>query len=294
MILAPYLRKLRSIMFIINESLFTQAGEFVGAESKGRRFHRGRNDLSKATWNWQPAAAIPQDPPYWVDLFGGSIRIGVMAAKKTVKPALFIWLMMTGIAGLYYLVPGSHGLFNGLVTVQKWMGVLFPSIGMGLSVGLIVEGVKVLASKEKRWTKANTGNALFNFAVFGIMGVTQYYRYAFQEEFFGTGTSWRVLVPKVMFDQFVWTVIFANPYQGILYLWKSNGFSWKAVGRQLFPFKAFWGKQMLPVLISNWAFWIPMAAIVYSFPSELQVPLAILAVTMWVMLLSVLTAKRED
>jgi len=280
-------------MFIIDEPLFNKAGRITDAGPKGRRFHRGRNDLSSAGLDWKSQKQIPMDPPYWVDLFRGSIRIGVLAAKKTVKPALLIWTMMAGVAAMYYLVPESHSFFSGLVTIQKRMGVLFPSLGMGLFVGLIVEGVKVLASESKRWTKANTVNALFNFSVFGIMGVTQFYRYAFQEELIGIGTSWRVLVPKVMFDQFVWTVIFANPYQSVLYLWKNNGYSWKAVGGQVFPFKAFWGTQILPVLISNWAFWIPMATIVYCFPSELQVPLAILAVTMWVMLLSVLTAKRE-
>jgi hypothetical protein len=279
-------------MFIINESLFTKAGDIADAGSKGRRFHRGRNNLSGAVLDWGAQANIPSDPPYWVDLFDSSVRIGVIAAKKTMKPALLVWGLMAGIAASYYFVPASHGLFAGLIAVQKWMGVLFPSLGMGLSVGLLVEGVKVAVSKNKHWTRENTINALFNFAVFGMMGVTQYYRYAFQENFFGTGTSWRVLMPKVMFDQFVWTVFFANPYQCILYLWRNKGFSWKRVGSEVFPFKAFWGTRMLPVLISNWAFWIPMASIVYCFPSELQVPLAILAVSMWVMLLSVLTQKE--
>ena len=60
------------------------------------------------------------------------------------------------------------------------------------------------------------------------------------------------------------------------------------------PFRTFWGTQMLPVLISNWAFWIPMAYLVYFFPPELQVPMAILAVSIWVVLLSFLTAKTSD
>ncbi len=62
----------------------------------------------------------------------------------------------------------------------------------------------------------------------------------------------------------------------------------------MFPFKPFWGTKMLPVLVSNWAFWIPMASIVYCFPSDLQIPLSILAVTIWVLILSVLTAKKTS
>jgi hypothetical protein len=59
------------------------------------------------------------------------------------------------------------------------------------------------------------------------------------------------------------------------------------------PFKPFWGTKILPVLITNWAFWIPMVSIIYCFPAELQLPLAILAVTIWVLLLSILTSKKS-
>ena len=126
--------------------------------------------------------------------------------------------------------------------------------------------------------------------IFGILGVLQNYLYAFQAKLFGTGTSLEVLVPKVLFDQFAWTVLFANPYQTILYLWKNRGFSFQKVATQMRPFKPFWGTQVLPVLIANWFFWIPMVSIIYCFPSELQLPLAILAVTIWVLLLSILTS----
>lgn len=229
-------------------------------------------------------------------MFGSSIRVGVMAAKKTFKPALAVWTVMAGIAALYYLVPMSHVVFSWLVTLQKSMGVLFPSLGMGLSVGILVEVVKVLTSKSRRWTRENTITALFNFAVFGIMGFTHHYRYAFQNEVFGAGNSFQELASKVAFDQFVWTVLIANPYQAVCFLWKNNSFSFRAVHRHMFPFRSFWGTQMLPVLITNWAFWIPMAFIIYYFPPDLQLPLSILAVTTWVMLLSVLTSmnRREE
>lgn len=261
-----------------------------------RRHYRSRNHLVTELIDWNSGTPIPADQPYWDDMFGSSIRIGIMAAKRTFKPALLVWAVMAAIAALYYLVPASHVGFGWLVAIQKSMGIWFPSLGMGLSVGIIVEAVKVLSSKSRRWTRENSITALFNFAVFGIMGLTQHYRYAFQNDVFGSGHSFQELASKVAFDQFIWTVIFANPYQAVCYLWKNNSFSWRAVHRHMFPFRSFWGTQMLPVLITNWAFWIPMAFIIYYFPSDLQLPLSILAVTTWVMLLSVLTSlnRRED
>lgn len=263
--------------------------------SAGHRFHRGRNLLDPRAAEWDDTPPLPSDPLYWDDLIRNSIRIGLDAARRTFKPALCVWTLMAGIAALYYLVPATHAAFLALETLQQATGPLFPTIGMGLSVGVIVETIKVLMAGpgKRRWTMENTLNALFNFAVFGLMGLTHYYRYAFQEDFFGRGTSLDVLIPKVMFDQFVWTVIFANPYQTVLFLWKSHGFRWREVTSQIFPFKAFWGTRMLPVLIGNWTFWIPMASIVYCFPSDLQIPLSILAVTIWVLVLSVLTSSRH-
>jgi hypothetical protein len=282
-------------MFIIHQSLVADGPFFDDLEPKRRRHFRGRNDLAVTGVDWNTGANIPVDPPDWDDMIASSLRIGANAAKKTFKPAMLIWVAMIGIAALYYLAPATHVVFDAITAFQNKTGVYFASIGMGLAVGVLVECVKVLTSARKRWTRANTVNAVFNFVVFGIMGVTQYYRYAWQVEVFGAGNSFRELTTKVLFDQFIWTVLFANPYQAILYLWKNTGFSWKSVGELMFPFRTFWGTQMLPVLISNWAFWIPMAYLVYFFPAELQVPMAILAVAIWVMLLSFLTANtRHD
>lgn len=280
-------------MFAITETMVSM-GEHAPLRQTGcRRHFRGRNHLP-TSGAWNEAAALPADPPYWDDMFGNSVRQGVAAALKSTKPALVVWGMMTTIALLYYLAPASKAAFEALVAFQAKTGVFFPSIGMGLSVGILVEVVKVLVSPTKRWTLTNTANATFNFIIWSLMGVTQYYRYAWQVEVFGAGNSFAELVTKVAFDQFVWTVLFANPYQAILYLWKNNRYSWRAVARIATPFRTFWGTQMLPMLISNWAFWIPMAFLVYYFPPELQIPMSILAVTIWVILLSFLTSSPSS
>ncbi len=281
-------------MFAINETFLLHDSSSAILPSDGRRFYRGRNCLSSGNTSWSNPGPIPEDPPFWDDLFGGSLRIGLSAAKRSMKPALCVWALMSAIAAIYYLVPASHIAFTSLNDFQNATGILFPFFGMGLAVGLLAETAKVVMSKDRKWTSANTHNAAFNFVMFGIMGVTSYYRYPMQEAVFGTGTSWQVLASKVAFDQFAWTVFLANPYQALLLLWKNHHYSWRKVTSQIFPFKAFWGTKMLPMLITNWAFWIPMAAIVYCFPIELQLPLSILAVAIWVIIISILTATDHD
>ncbi|MGB1130915.1 MAG: hypothetical protein ACPG4K_12750, partial [Haloferula sp.] len=184
-----------------------------------RRHVRSRNQLpSHQLVDWTSGLPIPADPPNWDDMFGSSLRMGVSAARMTLRPALAVWGLILGIVVAYYAIPASHQVFGWLVAVQAWMGIWFSSIGMGLSVGVLVELVKVGLSKPRRWKRENTVNALFNFAVFGLMGASHHNRYAFQNEVFGSGNSLGVLASKVLFDQFVWTVLVANPYQAICYL----------------------------------------------------------------------------
>ncbi|MGB1130817.1 MAG: hypothetical protein ACPG4K_12260 [Haloferula sp.] len=281
-------------MILLNHNMLAGATAGDAIPSGGHRHFRGRNALAVDGHSWTNTTELPVDAPDWDDMFSNSIRAGLSAARSSLKPALFVWSVMACIAVLYYAVPASQGAFAALDSLQKRLGLLFPFLGMGLSVGLLAEAVKVAMSAEKRWTRGNTINAVFNLSIFGVLGVLQNHLYALQAQLFGTGTSLQVLVPKVLFDQFVWTVFFANPYQAILYTWKNNGFSWKRMSEKMRPFRTFWGTQILPVLITNWAFWIPMVAIIYCFPAELQLPLAILAVTIWVLLLSILTSSSHD
>ena len=133
----------------------------------------------------------------------------------------------------------SCGICDGWYRSKNLMVVFFPSIGHGAICRNLGGSGKDLSSKSRRWTKENSITALFNFAVFGIMGLTQHYRYECQNEVFGSGHSFQELASKVAFDQFIWTVIFANPYQAVCYLWKNNSFSWRAVHRHMFPFRSF-------------------------------------------------------
>lgn len=281
-------------MFILNETIFAGGATVSQIQSGGRRFYRSRNALAVSAIHWNVYPEIPADMPDWEDMFGNSVRAGFKAAKQSIKPAILVWGLMAIVAIFYYAVPASQGLFSALADLQARTGLLFPFLGMGLSVGIMAEAVKVCMSRDKRWTAANTANAGFNLLMFGVLGVFQHYFYMLQSSLFGTGTSLRVLVPKVLVDQFVWTVFLANPYQTILYLWKNQGFSCKKVATQMSPFTQFWGTQILPVLITNWAFWIPMVSIIYCFPADLQLPLAILAVTIWVLLLSILTSRPDE
>jgi uncharacterized membrane protein len=50
---------------------------------------------------------------------------------------------------------------------------------------------------------------------------------------------------------------------------------------------------MVPVVFANWGVWIPVVAVLYSLPSALQIPLFGLALSIWVMLLTWISERRN-
>lgn len=75
--------------------------------------------------------------------------------------------------------------------------MLFPFSGVGLSVGFLAEGVRIVISSEKRWTKDHSLNPFFNLLMFCFLGILQDHFYAMQAKLSGTGTSLDLLDTRV-------------------------------------------------------------------------------------------------
>src|SRR5450631_4017306 len=124
----------------------------------------------------------------------------------------------------------------------------------------------------------------FKIAFFWINGSVAYEFYAYQAIWFGEGTSWSVLLPKIVVDQFGYSVFWSLPFQAFLFRWHHLRYSARRLRLELG-----WNfvlERMLPILVTNWMFWIPGVTFIYSMPSVLQMPLAIFATAIWSVLLS--------
>jgi len=88
-------------------------------------------------------------------------------------------------------------------------------------------------------------------------------------------------------------VLIAAPTMTLAYLWKDAGF--KVGGVRVALSEKSLLARILTVQLSGWAVWIPGVLIIYAFPQPLQLPLNNLILTLWVMLLILLTrAKTGD
>ncbi len=89
--------------------------------SASHRFHRGRHLWDPGAVDWAPARALPDDPPYWDDMFLGSVRTGGSAARRTFKPALCVWMLM---ASIVYCFPSDLQIPLSILAVTIWVLVL--------------------------------------------------------------------------------------------------------------------------------------------------------------------------
>jgi hypothetical protein len=100
------------------------------------------------------------------------------------------------------------------------------------------------------------------------------------------------LTLKTLVDQFIYTPFLSNPFQTLAFLWKAGHFSFRSAMAKLSHFKQLYVLTVLPVLVSNWCFSIPMSALVYCFPTTLQLPLG--TVSIWSMLLAALLKPTDS
>lgn len=262
----------------------------VANETAYHRHFRSRNLVTKK--NASATQILSPDSARFDDSVILSLHKGALAAKSNIVPAISTLILMGILAWAFATIPAVNAFFNQVSIVKQSMGISFAIIASGLCVGLLSECFSIFSSSTRRWTMQNTLSFGFLFLTFGIMSAAKDPIFILLANLYGEGNSAGVLIKKTLFDQFVWTVFLACPYQTMLFAWKNNGFSLEKVKRECPTFSDFFARKILPVLISNWVFWIPMSAIIYSFPTDLQLAVSIIAISLWVCILNMLTKSK--
>jgi hypothetical protein len=184
----------------------------------------------------------------------------------------------------YYYWPAAASVFERYSAWQQSGGVLAAALASGIAGGIISEVCLVYVAHGGRWTSHHVENLVFKFGLFFIGGSVVYEFYRMQAGWFGDGVTWNVILPKVLVDQFVFSVFWSTTYQTVAFRWQSHRYSIRKVTRELNL--DFVVVRMLPILVTNWMFWIPGVILLYSLPLMLQMPLGVFANAIWAILLS--------
>jgi hypothetical protein len=257
--------------------------EPLGLDARHLRHLRMRNQLLGHGY----FARFTNKTELFRDLLLSSLRKGRAAVMQILIPATIIQALILAVTISYFFVPATQATFQAIANMRSTMGISFAFLSMS-GIAIFAECIRRLSSKN--W-QGFTGAATFGFIVFGFLGLMTDTFYQLQNWLWADMQPGTQVVAKVLMDQFVYTVLLANPYQTFLCVFKDCGFSRHNFLLRIRPLKLFYVREVLAVLITNWAFWIPMTTIIYSLPLDIQFITSRLAVIIWLLLLMTITKK---
>lgn len=216
---------------------------------------------------------------------------GFYAARANLLPSLILQALMLALLLGYYFHPTTTAWLDRLADIKLRWGYSYSALSAAVAGALIPEMMRIFVFQKGRARRENFANLLFTIPFWCGMGMLVDAFYRCQAVVFGSDPTLRVVVTKVLVDQFLYSTLIVTPLTCWLYDWKLAGYH--------FTNARFWftitylRNVMLPVIFANWSVWIPIVAVLYSLPNTLQIPLFGLALSLWVMLLTWISERRN-
>jgi hypothetical protein len=189
-----------------------------------------------------------------------AFRQGLRSAASNWLPMVALLAAMAAVVLTYYIWPTGAAILSAYGKWQRAGGLLRAGLAAGFAGGILSELSLILLRDKGRFSLVHLENMGFRFCVFFLTGITSSTFYDWQAVWFGDGASWRNIVPKIFVDQLGYTVFWSTPVQTITFRWQVLRFSLSRL-RAEFGL-AFVVDRMLPVLVTNWLFWIPGVTLV--------------------------------
>lgn len=219
-----------------------------------------------------------------------SLRRGAAAAKANLLPGMVLWIVACGIVAAYYFWTPAAGFFRFVGELKTEWGFLFAAISTATFGGILpffFQGLQRAGQSARlSWRQLPVVTAFWAFR-----GVEVDALYRLQTVVFGDSPALWVVAPKVLADQLIYLPFWAGPIMMLVYLWKDNACSFSRTRAAIGP--NWYRRRVLPLLISNWAIWVPAVTCIYLLPQPLQLPLQNIVVCFWVLLLMFLTTDQR-
>jgi hypothetical protein len=217
---------------------------------------------------------------------------GLRAARANLIPGLIVQAVMLALLLAYGFYPPTTEMLDQLALVKARWGYGYSAVSAIIAGAFIPELLRIAVFQKGRILRKNAANLLFTVPFWCGMGVVVDALYRLQAVWFGNDAAFPVVAKKVLVDQFIYNPLFAAPCTAILYDWKNRGYGLQGLGG-FFTMK-YYGAVVVPTLFATWGVWIPIVSILYSLPSLLQIPLFGLALSMWVMLYTWMSERRNE
>jgi hypothetical protein len=206
------------------------------------------------------------------------LEAGAAALRRFWRP----FVLIQGTAALVALAYWASPTFRqACALAAAWKadgGLPIAAALTAVAGGILPEAAKLLADRGRSSLRGRGSEILFNTAFFALDGVVIDLLYRGEAVLFGREGLVRTVAEKVAFDQFVFSPLWSVAIV-ILFAWRQRGYSLAATRAVLAG--GIYRTRVLPLLIPNWLFWIPMVSIVYALPVPLQFLLFVPALAAW-------------
>jgi hypothetical protein len=216
---------------------------------------------------------------------------GLRAARANLVPGMIVQGVMAGLLLAYWFYPPTTMLLDQLATAKARWGYGYSALTAIIAGALIPEVLRIVVFQKGSLRRPNAANLVFTVPFWCAMGIAVDALYRAQAVWFGAGADVPTVLRKVLVDQFLYNPLFAAPCTAMLYDWKNRGYGIHGWGT--FFTAAYYRDVVIPTLFATWGVWIPIVAVLYSLPSLLQIPLFGLALSMWVMLYTWISERRN-
>lgn len=217
---------------------------------------------------------------------------GIEAIKRFWKPFVLIQLCGLAFVILYYMLPSLARALEGVAMMKAKYGYAFSCVAGIIGGAIVPEVFKVASMREEKITTHRLKELFFSFFYFGFMAMLCDGLYRLLDIIFGTEVSVSNSILKMMADQGIFTPTLGTGIAAIYFPLYRSSFDFRRV---LGGFGWEWYlKNVLPVLLPAWCYWIPMCVLMYSMPSLLQVPFSVSATAAWGLMVTAVTRHRHQ
>jgi hypothetical protein len=216
-------------------------------------------------------------------MIGNHLRAGLAAARQNLIPGLILQALLVAMLLGWWLSPPFRAVLEQMAQIKLHYGYSYSFVAAALAAGVLPEILKIVAFQKGRIIRENIDSLVFGILFWGLFGEFIDAFYQLQGWLWGTDGSFQTVVCKVAFDMLVFTPVIAAPVVTVAYAWKHAGRRFPKLDA------AFYRDRVVPVLIPNWALWVPIIVVIYAMPPGLQIPIWAVAMAFWTLLLATIT-----
>lgn len=213
---------------------------------------------------------------------------GLEAAKANLLPGLLLQALMVVFFTLYLSHEGTRNVLATIASTKKEAGLAFAFFGYIFAASILPELLKIGFFQNLQFRKSNLRNFLTTAPYWGFFGVLVDFLYRLQIVLFGSGHEISTILAKVLFDQFVFSPFLGTPLAVLYFAWAEGGFRFSSMKALIPELPA----RVLAIQCAGWMIWIPGVCLIYAMPELLQIPVAILITSFWVLIFT--TVRQPD